>query len=145
MNVEIATASQEDAKQIAQLTSELGYFANDEETENWLAQLTASPMHSVFIAIKDNCVCGWLVVEKRLFLESGLKAEITGLVVGHDYRRLGIAQALVEKAQEWAVNQGLEKIVVRSNIERKESHAFYPKVGFKKSKTTRVYVKDLSR
>lgn len=143
MKFEITTARSEHANQIAKLTQELGYTANTKDTETWLTHLSRSPLHCVYIAVVDNQVCGWLVVEKRMFLESGTKAEITGLVVGKQYRCLGIAQALVRAAQEWAIEQGLETMVVRSNIEREESHLFYPKVGFERSKTTHVYTKSL--
>ena len=143
MKFEIMTARSEYANQIVTLTQELGYTANTTDTETWLTQLSCSPLHCVYIAVVDNQVCGWLVVEKRMFLESRTKAEITGLVVGKQYRCFGIAQALVRAAQEWAIEQGLETMVVRSNIEREESHLFYPKVGFERSKTTHVYTKSL--
>ncbi|NIY92932.1 GNAT family N-acetyltransferase [Vibrio diazotrophicus] len=143
MKFDITIASSRYASQIAILTQELGYKANAKDTETWLTQLGDSPLHCVYIAVSDNHVCGWLVVEKRMFLESGTKAEITGLVVGKQYRCLGIAQALVKAAQNWAMEQGLQTMVVRSNVERVESHLFYPKVGFDRSKTTHVYTKSL--
>ncbi|WP_169434504.1 GNAT family N-acetyltransferase [Marinobacterium rhizophilum] len=60
----------------------------------------------------------------------------TGLVVDSEFRRNGIAEALVKAAEKWAYKEGLNRIVVRSNATRKESHVFYPSVGFKHSKTS---------
>jgi GNAT superfamily N-acetyltransferase len=144
MDYRIVNASADHARDIASLTTELGYAVNAEQTAQWLADLLASSFHNVFVAIGGDKVCGWLVVEKRLFLESGSSAEITGLVVGAEFRRNGIADALVSVAESWAKEQYLEKLVVRSNIARKESHIFYPKAGFTHSKTTHVYIKSLA-
>ena len=143
MQFSVVQATVELSEEIAQLTKELGYQVSATETQNWLIDLINSPFHFVFVAVSDTNVCGWIVVEKRLLLESGFKAEITGLVVGSRFRRHGIAQALVKAAELWANEQGLEQIVVRSNISRKESHVFYSSIGFNQSKTSHVYVKNV--
>ncbi len=144
MLFEVVQAKMDFSKGLAQLTSELGYQVSHNETENWLGELIGSPLHFVFVAVSDSNVCGWIVVEKRVFLESGFKAEITGLVVGSKYRRNGIAEALVSAAEKWANGQGLKQIVVRSNVSREESHVFYSSIGFAHSKTSHVYVKRLN-
>ncbi|ASK53383.1 histone acetyltransferase [Vibrio tarriae] len=144
MRFEAVQAKMDISKDLAQLTSELGYKASHKETENWLSELISSPLHFVFVAVSDLNVCGWIVVEKRVFLESGFIAEITGLIVGAEYRRNGIAEALVNAAEKWASSQGLKQIVVRSNVSREESHVFYRSIGFTHSKTSHVYVKRLN-
>ncbi|WP_394179791.1 GNAT family N-acetyltransferase [Marinomonas posidonica] len=141
MLFEIIPARLKDADDIMHLTQALGYEANREETSLWLQSLVHSASHHVFVAVCEGKVSAWLVVEKRLFLESGYKAEITGLVVGENYRRYGIAKALVSAAEGWAKEQGLAKIVVRSNISREDSHLFYAAMGFRCAKTSHVYDK----
>ncbi|WP_353667898.1 GNAT family N-acetyltransferase [Marinomonas sp. THO17] len=141
MFFEIFPASLKHSDDITNLTQTLGYDANREETAHWLNALIHSPLHHVFVVVCEDKVSAWLVVEKRLFLESGFKAEITGLVVGENYRRHGLAKALVSAAEGWAKQQGLAKLVVRSNISREASHLFYPAMGFHCSKTSHVYVK----
>lgn len=143
MQYEIVPARIEYVSDIAKLSSELGYPASEEDTQKWLALMLASDSHAVFAVVSQESVCGWVAVEKRLFLESGIKAEITGLVVGAAYRRNGIAGRLVSAAEGWARQQGLDRIVVRSNAQRVESHIFYPAFNYERTKTSHVYSKKL--
>jgi GNAT superfamily N-acetyltransferase len=145
MQFKIVQARVDFSNEIAKLTSELGYEVSDDETKKWLSTLINSPFHSVLVALTEKYVCGWLVVEKRLFLESGFTAEITGLVVGSQFRRHGIADSLVTVAEKWAREEHLDRVVVRSNAKRIESHAFYPSVGYKHSKISHVYVKQIGQ
>ena len=78
-------------------------------------------------------------------LESGRRAEIVGLVVAGAGRRRGVGRALVQAAEAWAAKGGIERLIVRSNITRAESHAFYPALGFSRGKTQAVYQKALER
>lgn len=140
MNIEICAAKNENVAEISSLTAELGYTANETHTKEWLGYLLDSENHGVFVAINSGkSVCGWVVVEKRISLETGFKAEISGLIVGEKYRRLGIGQQLITAAVRWARDAKLTKLVVRSNIQREESHVFYQCIGFKFKKTAHNY------
>lgn len=143
MQFDIVPATTKFSLQVAQLTSELGYQVSTQETSAWLDELIHSPLNCVLLAVSGSRICGWIVAQKSLYLESGYKAEITGLVVGEKYRRNGIAESLVKGVEEWASEQGLKRVDVRSNAARKESHIFYPSVGFEHSKTSHVYTKFL--
>jgi GNAT superfamily N-acetyltransferase len=72
-------------------------------------------------------------------LESGLRVEITGMIVSPEVRRCGVGRLLVTEAERWAREKGAEVIVVRSNAQRVESHLFYPALGFRESKRQVVY------
>ena len=67
-----------------------------------------------------------------------------GLIVSERMRRQGAGRLLVEAAERWARELGATAIVVRSNVNREESHAFYPALGYAKSKTQNVYRKAIS-
>ena len=126
MKIEVCEAVVENAAEISRLTNELGYMVDEEKTKEWLSFLLRSENHCVLIALNSSkSVCGWIVIEKRISLEAGLKAEITGLIVGEEYRRYGIGQKLVSAAISWAKILKLTKVVVRSNVQREESHVFY--------------------
>jgi len=140
MNIEICEASIENATEISHLTNELGYAKNEVKTKEWLNYLLNSENHFVLVALDNSKqVCGWAVIEKRISLESGFKAEITGLIVGKEYRRFGIGQQLVSMAISWAKNLQLTRVVVRSNVQREESHEFYKNIGFKFKKSAHNY------
>lgn len=87
---------------------------------------------------------GWIAAESRLSLESGRKAEITGLVVDSRAKRLGIGSRLVAAAESWARAGGHDTIIVRSNVTRLESHPFYVGRLYVKTKTQHVYSKQLA-
>jgi GNAT superfamily N-acetyltransferase len=140
MNITICEATVEHARDIAALTTELGYAANEFQTKEWLDYLLSSENHSVIVAMNDaKSVCGWVVIERRMSLETGFKAEITGLVVSEKYRRFGVGKKLVSSAAGWAKDLGLTKVVVRSNVKREESHVFYQNIGFTFKKTAHNY------
>lgn len=116
-----------------------------EVTTSSLETLLHSARYFVAVAPAPNCsLLGWLVAERRLWLESGEGIEITGLVVSASARRLGVGKSLVASAEHWAIQQGFRLIRVRSNVSRVESHPFYQRIGFSPKKTQHVYEKPLS-
>ena len=99
----------------------------------------------VIVAVTNGgVVVGWLQAHASHVIESGFRVEIAGLIVSPDARRCGIGRALVSRAEEWARHLSVEAIVVRSNVQRLESHAFYPALGYNVSKTQTVYRKKLA-
>ena len=132
-----------DAAEIARLSTELGYPVSPHEIAGRLAILLSSPLHFVSVAREGSCLLGWIAAEQRLSLESGEKAELTGLVVDPSARRQGIGKLLVSAAERWAAGRGLRKVTVRSNIARKESHPFYESLGYARLKTAHAYMKTL--
>lgn len=95
------------------------------------------------VAEQSSGIVGWVAAERRLLLESGERAEIVGLIVGAGSRRNGIGRALVQAAEEWAVERRLDLIAVRSSVTRVESHPFYERLGYIRSKTQHAYLKRL--
>jgi len=143
MNIAIQHATREHLKGIHKLVPDWGYSASESETQEWLEALLNSRNHRILVAIADGSVAGWAVAEKRITLDYGWVSEITALVVGSNYRRLGIGKLLVNAVEDWSKDLGLARLVVRSNVTRLESPGFYPAIGFELTKTTHVYAKAL--
>jgi GNAT superfamily N-acetyltransferase len=142
MEILIRDARMEDAADIARLSGELAYPASTEQIEDRLRLLLAQQNQFIAVAAHGNGgLLGWVAGELRLNLESGKKAELTGLVVGADARRSGVGRRLVSAVENWAVSLGYDTIVVRSNVGRIESHPFYAGLGYARTKTQHVYVK----
>ena len=142
----IRRAKIEDSETITNLTIQLGYPAVFAETKQWLAALLDSVNHEVLVAIHEQQgLCGWIHIEKRLSLESGYKAEISGLVVSSQIRRAGIGKQLIIAAESWALSRNLLTLYVRSNIKRKDSHPFYVSQGYALKKTSHTYEKNFQR
>ncbi len=143
----IRPATVDDAAAIARLSSQLGYPADAGTFAQRLALIAGSPRHQVFVAVdpdEDAVLLGMVGVEQRLMVETGEPAEIVAMVVDADARRGGIGRALIDAACDWARAQGCERIFLRSNVLREQAHAFYPALGFARSKTQHVYERPLA-
>ncbi len=114
------------------------------DTSSRLSTLLDDPKHRVLVAqSQDSALLGWIAAEQRISLESGARAEITGLVVCPRTRRKGVGKLLVAATEQWASARGLSLVCVRSNTVRSESHGFCPKIGYRHVKSQHVYTKDL--
>lgn len=137
----IRKARVEDAAEIAALTVALGYAAEASAMAGWLARLSAAPEDVVYVAEVDGVVAGWVQGHTSVVLESGYRLEIVGLVVGEGFRRRGVGRKLVAAVEVWGTERGVNVFSVRSNVQRVESHAFYPALGYEMAKTQAVYRK----
>ncbi len=143
-DITIRRATPRDAEALSKLSGALGYATETEVVEKRLKTILASSSDLVIVATQPgDVVVGWLQAHASMILESGFRAEITGLVVSPEARRSGAGRALVAEADRWARQLGAEAIVVRSNVQRVESHLFYPALGFAGTKTQQVYRKSL--
>lgn len=134
-----------DAESIASLSGELGYVVDADVMAQRIADLIDRDDHHLVVAEVNGQIAGWMQVHASEYLAMGLRTEITGLVVGAKFRRRGIGNALVDQAIKWSMALAANAITVRSNVARRESHEFYPAVGFELIKTQAVYRKSLTR
>src|SRR5688572_11132795 len=114
----IRKAIEADSATISKLSGQLGYPATELEIAWRLERILPNPSHYVAVAEIDGILIGWIAVEKRLTLESGIKFEIIGLVVHSDFHRKGVATELLNGAEGWVRESGGGDISVRSNIAR---------------------------
>ena len=137
MNTREAALS--DAKDLAELSSQLGYPATEAEMARRLSRLLPMASHKVFVLEDEGRVLGWIHVTYVLTLEADPRAEIHGLVVRDGFRGQGVGKRLVVKAQEWGRQQGFPVLRVRTNAIRDEAHAFYEHLDFNLAKQQKVY------
>jgi len=140
----IRGANRDDCAEIAGLCCQLGYPATPQQIQLRIAHILALENHKVFVAeATGGKVIGWVHVHSYPLLESDLTAEIGGLVVNRDFRRMGVGRALMKYAEEWAKAAGCSNVSVRSNVIRQESHAFYEGVGYTRVKAQYTYRKQI--
>lgn len=140
---ELRSARIADAAEVARLSTQLGYPANEQEMVERLGIVLSATDRHVFVAAHGERLWGWIGIELRTTLETGLKAEIVGLVVDAGARRSGVGKALIKAAEAWVREQGLDAVMVRSNAARVESHPFYEGIGYVRKKSQHVYFKTL--
>jgi GNAT superfamily N-acetyltransferase len=142
----IRCARVSDAPEFARLTTELGYPATAGQVAPRLRAFLPLPDHFVAVAAETRGhLLGWIAAERRFLLHDEPRVEIVGLVVNAAARRRGIGEVLVRAVEEWAADEGVERIAVRSNVTRRESHPFYERLGYRREKTQHAYVRTLDR
>jgi len=140
----IRSARHEDSEVLAGLSGELGYPTDRAELAERLSGLLDRSDHAVAVAVDpEGGVVGWVHAFAAYRLESAPFAEIGGLVVSEAARGEGVGRRLVEAAEEWATEQGLGSMRVRSNVVRQQAHAFYRHLGYESLKEQAVFRKVL--
>ena len=140
----VRRAAAADAARLAELSEILGYPVAPSTLTPRLERLLARVEDAVLVAEAESGVVGWVHGAEQELLESGRRCEILGLVVDPAYRSQGVGRRLVAAVEQWAANRWLELMTVRSNVARAESHPFYQRLGYIRTKTQHAYWKDLS-
>jgi GNAT superfamily N-acetyltransferase len=132
-----------DEERIAILCQQLGYPASQEEVRRRLNQIQQDDQHTVYVAELSGYVVGWVHVHFCQLLVADPQAEIGGLVVDEGHRRCGIGRLLMQQAEQWAREKGCWAVYLRSNVVRKDAHAFYEGIGYSNVKTSTAFRKAL--
>ena len=142
--IEIRPITLDDADAAARLSGELGYPVDLAAMRVRLDLLLDLPDHGIFVACQGDEVLGWIHVSAVLHLQSDPRAEIGGLVVTERARGKRVGARLVAQAEAWALENGFDAILVRSQIKRDDAHRFYLREGYAHTKTSAVFTKTLS-
>ena len=140
----IRSATLDDAAQLADLCTQLGYPAAAADMRRRLARLLPDERHAVLVAARpDGHVVGWIhVLAWDLVVEEAL-AEVAGLVVDEGCRDQGVGRRLLQQAEQWARARGCRAVHLRSNVVRQAAHAFYRRLGYESYKTQLAFRKAL--
>jgi len=132
-----------DAAAVAELASQLGYPSDEASMRVRLEAAQQCGPRDVIVAERDGRVRGWIEVVIVESLANDPFAEIHGLIVDEEERGLGLGARLVAAAEAWAVERGLIRIRVKSNVARERTGKFYEKRGYTMTKTQNVFDKML--
>jgi GNAT superfamily N-acetyltransferase len=61
------------------------------------------------------------------------------LVIDQYYRGKGIGKMLIEQAKQWAKEKGNNKLKLRCNVKRTETHLFYQHLDFMETKEQKTF------
>jgi GNAT superfamily N-acetyltransferase len=134
MQIFIRQIAPGDAAEVTALSHQLGYPLPVKQILQNINAILATSDHDVYVAMYDNRVIGWIGVCHTIMLESQPCCEINGLVVNEKYRGKGVGKLLIEKAKQWGKERGNDKLKLRCNVVRTETHLFYQHLGFKEVK-----------
>jgi GNAT superfamily N-acetyltransferase len=96
-----------------------------------LARFTSQPGAKVFVADDNGAVIGLLCFSiVPLFHVSGGLGRISALVVDSHFKGRGIGRCLMAYAEEFAWNNGCDRIEITSGDHRPDAHAFYEAIGY---------------
>ncbi|SFC31718.1 GNAT family N-acetyltransferase [Bacillus sp. UNCCL81] len=143
MEIKYRIASTNDSSEIARLSGQLGYNVEKDEVIERLNKILGQNDHVVIVAEIEGQLIGWIHAHGRYLIESPPYVEIDGLIVDSTYRGQKIGKLLVERCEEWSKLSGFKEIRVRTNETRLETLIFYEKIGFKNTKSQKVFKKEL--
>ena len=139
MNLLLRKATLKDAEAICRLSGELGYKTTIEKTQIRLKEVSRNDDHLVVVVCDDQHVIGWIHAFYSITIESDSFIEIGGLVIDNTFRRKGLGKMLVQKIIEWSHLKYTNKVRVRCNVVRKETHRFYESMGFSLTKEQKIF------
>jgi len=143
MQIYIRQISPTDAEAVTNLSHQLGYPLPVDQILQNISAILATRDHDVYVAVHDDRIIGWIGVCHTIMLESQPYCEINGLVVDEEWRGKGVGKLLIEKAKQWGKERGNDKLKLRCNVIRTETHLFYQHLGFKEVKQQKNFEIDI--
>jgi GNAT superfamily N-acetyltransferase len=133
----------EDAEAVARLSGELGYPVSAQQMAGRIRAQLKLPDHATYLAAQAGGeVVGWIDIGITHHLQADPYAEIGGFVVSGEVRSLGIGKKLLARAEGWAGERGVRRVLVRSQIARERAHQFYLREGYQRTKTSAIFTKE---
>jgi ribosomal protein S18 acetylase RimI-like enzyme len=96
----------------------------------------AADGHRIIVAEVEGNVVGVLHMFERPALEKPCEAVVQALVVDSEARSGGIGEVLMREAEAWAASRRLPSVALYSRVDRKRSHAFYERIGYRVKATS---------
>src|SRR5689334_7795286 len=130
MEILIRQMSEMDVTAVTLLSEQLGYPLPEAQILQNMKAVLENKDHDAFVAVHENKVVGWIGVAQAILIVIPPYCEINGLVIDQYYRGKGIGKMLIEKAKQWGKEKGNNKLRLRCNVKRTETHLFYQHLGF---------------
>lgn len=139
MEIFLRTMIADDAETVTHLSKQLGYEISIDQTSKNIDSILKEENCEAFVAVHDKKVVGWITVAFTTTIESPPFCEIRGLVVDEQYRKNNIGKMLIEKVKQWCREKKCERLRLRCNVKRTDTHKFYLHLGFTEKKEQKVF------
>ncbi len=108
--------------------------ATDESVSKTFEKMSQDSRYCTFVAVEDGTVVGFITMVEVLSIDDpDGYIKMNGIAVQPEYRRRGIAQQLVARAEKEALKRGASSIGCATSFKRKGSQAMMDKLGYEKS------------
>ena len=139
---EIKTA---DAPEVAGICkAALGYDVDVENVKKQIEKLTNDKNQHIIIGYEDEKtrkIIGFVHAQVYESFYSDLGLNILGLAVNPDFQGRGIGRKLMNKLEQYAVENRICFIRLNSAMKRGEAHNFYEHIGYTCDKVQKRFIK----
>ena len=139
---EINTA---DALEVAEICkAALGYDVDVENVKRQIEKLTNDKNQHIIIGYEDEKtrkIIGFVHAQIYESFYSDLGLNILGLAVNPDFQGRGIGRKLMNKLEQYAVENRISFIRLNSAMKREEAHKFYEHIGYSCDKVQKRFIK----
>ncbi len=135
----------EDAPEVAEICKvALGYDINVESVKRQIEKLTNDENQHIIIGYEDEKtrkIIGFVHAHVYESFYSDLGLNILGLAVNPDFQGRGIGKKLMNKLEQYSVDNKISFIRLNSAMKREEAHKFYEHIGYSCDKVQKRFIK----
>lgn len=139
---EINTA---DAPEVAGICkAALGYDVDVENVKEQIEKLTNDEKQHIIIGYEDEKtrkIIGFVHAQVYESFYSDLGLNILGLAVNPNFQGRGIGRELMNKLENYALDNNISFIRLNSAMKREEAHRFYEHIGYTCDKVQKRFIK----
>lgn len=139
---EINTADTHEVAEICKAA--LGYDVDLENVKKQIEKLTNDKKQHIIIGYEDENtrkIIGFVHAQMYESFYSELGLNILGLAVNLDFQGKGIGKKLMNKLEQYAVENSISFIRLNSALKREEAHKFYEHIGYTCDKVQKRFIK----
>ena len=134
-----------DTPEVAEICkAALGYDVDIESVKRQIEKLTNDKKQHIIIGFEDEStgkIIGFVHAQVYESFYSDLGLNILGLAVNPDFQGRGIGKKLMNKLEEYAVDNNISFVRLNSAMKREEAHKFYEHIGYTCDKVQKRFIK----
>lgn len=144
----ILPVTESDFKEWHQLALELWPDYEPDEMNSITSTIAHSPKETAFLVRDESgTAIGFINLSLRYDYVPGATqkpvAYVEGLYVRPAYQQQGIGRQLIERAEQWAQEQGCQELASDVLIDNTASAEFHNRVGFREEERTIFFIKTI--
>ncbi|MDF2542442.1 MAG: family acetyltransferase [Herbinix sp.] len=135
MDIEIRDMKADDYSEILLLwNNELGNRnITADNISSRLERMNKDKNYRTFVAVFENKVVGFITMVQTMAIEYEIGyLKINGIAVKENFQGQGIGTKLLKYAEDYAIENGISRLLLNSGFQRTKAHAFYDSKGFDK-------------